>query len=92
MSEMVLDKNYHVFKVSKRIATGDSVIGYYYSDDKKKVEDYLHKWDVHFDKVEVIPIVDIVNDINVGGRRKTHQSITDTEIGRMFRKILKGEE
>lgn len=88
MSEMVLDKNYHVFKVTKKIATGDSVLGYYYSDDKKKVEEYLHKWDVHFDKVEVIPIVDIVNDINVGGRRKTHQSITDTEIGRMFRRII----
>lgn len=84
---MVLDKNYHIFKVTKKIATGDSVLGYYYSDDKKKVEEYLHKWDVHFDNVEVIPIVDIVNDINVGGRRH-HQSITDTEIGRMFRRII----
>ena len=88
--EMVLDKNYHIFKVTKKIATGDCVLGYYYSDDKKKVEEYLHKWDVHFDNVEVIPIVDIVNDINVGGRRRHHQSITDTEIGRMFRKIIGG--
>ena len=89
MAEMTLDKNYHIFKVTKRIATGDTTIGYYYSDDKKKVEEYLLKWDVHFDNVEVIPIVDLEHDISVGGRRR-HRSVTDTEIGRMFRKILGG--
>jgi len=87
MSEMTLDKNYHIFHVTKRIATGDITIGYYYSDDKHKVEEYLMNWDVDFDKCEVVPIVDLVHDIHVGGRRK-HRSVSDTEIGKMFRKIL----
>lgn len=90
MAGMVLDKNYHIFKATKRIATGDTVIGYYYSDDKRKVEEYLMRWDVHFDSVEVIPVVDLEGSVSVGGRIR-HRSITDTEIGKMFRKILGGD-
>lgn len=85
--DMILNKDFHIFKVTRKVATGDAIIGYYYSDDKRKIEEYLLNWDIDFDTVEVIHVVDLFNDIHVGGRRK-HRGITDTEIGRMFRKII----
>ena len=92
MSEMVLDRNYHIFKVTRRVATGHQVIGYYYADDKKRIEEYLNKWDVAFDKIEVVPIVNVVEADEVCRKihPRHHQSISDTEIGKLFRKIIGG--
>ena len=65
---MVLDKHHHIFKVEKESASGmDYIVGYYFAESKSEVEDYLRRNDVDFDRVVVIPIVDIVEADKVCG-------------------------
>ena len=65
---MTIDKHHHIFKAEVKTKTGiDIVIGYYYAETKAEVEDFLHRNDIWFDSVSVVPIVDVVENDKVSG-------------------------
>lgn len=88
---MTLDKNFHIYKATKKTALGQTEIGYYYSDSRVKVAEYLEKWDVDFDQITVVPVINIEEDIKVGGR--VHKpTLNDETIGKIFKRFWKGED